>query len=186
MNMHKMLHPKADVDRLYIPTKNEGRGVIDVVKDAFKTATIGLNHNLKHKEGQYSKQVLEHEGYKAKHSITKTATKFKREVPMPEIENREDKSVSENAKALKHMFKPKMKSMKEGKWKNKALHGQYPRNLERPHVDTVTSNKWLSSNLKGERRTTYRSSRPGNKHQKLPESNMWPTREEQMQNVFAT
>ncbi|CAH3188416.1 unnamed protein product [Porites evermanni] len=43
-----------------------------------------------------------------------------------------------------------MKSMKEEKWKNKALHGQYPKILEKPHVDTVTTNKWLSSNLKGE------------------------------------
>ena len=40
--------------------------------------------------------------------------------------------------------------MKEEKWKNKALHVQYPRNLEKLHVDTVTTNKWLSSNLKGE------------------------------------
>ena len=69
---------------------------------------------------------------------------------MPEFENREDKSASENAKALKHIFKSKMKSMKEEKWKDKALHGQYPKILEKPHVDTVATNKWLSSNLKGE------------------------------------
>jgi len=43
-----------------------------------------------------------------------------------------------------------MKSMKEEKWKDKALHAQYPKILEKPHVDTVTTNKWLSSNLKGE------------------------------------
>ena len=49
---------------------------------------------------------------------------------MPEFENRGDKSASENAKALKHIFRSKMKSMKEEKWKNKALHGQYPRILE--------------------------------------------------------
>ncbi|KAK2574045.1 hypothetical protein P5673_000166 [Acropora cervicornis] len=34
---------------------------------------------------------------------------------MAEFENRKDKSVSENAKALKHIFKSKMKSMKEEK-----------------------------------------------------------------------
>ena len=28
------------------------------------------------------------------------------------------------------------------------MHGQYPKILEKPHVDTVTTNKWLSSNLK--------------------------------------
>ena len=31
---------------------------------------------------------------------------------MPEFENWEDKSASENAKALKYVFKSKMKSMK--------------------------------------------------------------------------
>ena len=70
--------------------------------------------------------MLEHERSKAKNSISKNATKFKREVTMPEFENREGKPVSENAKALKHVFKSKMKSMKEKKRKNKALHGQYP------------------------------------------------------------
>ncbi|CAH3168102.1 unnamed protein product [Porites evermanni] len=113
LNMHKMLHPKADVERLYIPRKDGGRGLIDV-ETAFKTATIGLDHYLKHKEGQYPKQVLEHERFKAKNSISKNAAEFKME------------------------------------WKNKALHGQYPKILEKPHVDTVTTNKWLSSNLKGE------------------------------------
>ena len=34
------------------------------------------------------------------------------------------------------MSKSKMESMKEEKWKNKALHGQYPRILEKPHVRT--------------------------------------------------
>ena len=41
LNMRKMLHPKADVERLYIPRKDGGRGLIDV-ETAFKTATIGL------------------------------------------------------------------------------------------------------------------------------------------------
>ena len=49
---------------------------------------------------------------------------------MPEFVNVEEKSASENAKSLKHVFKSKMKSLKEEKWKNKALHGQYPKILE--------------------------------------------------------
>ena len=108
---------------------------------AFKIATIGLDHYLKNKDGQYSKQVLEHDTSKAKNSVTKNAIKFKGEVPILE---------SENAKALKNMIKSKMKSVKKGKWKNKALRGQYPKLLEKPHVDKVTTNKWLSSNLKRE------------------------------------
>ena len=108
--MHKMLHPKADVERLYIPRKDRGRGLIDV-QTAFKTTKIGPDHYLKHKEGQYPEQVLKHGRSKAKNSITKNTTKFKGEVTMPELENKEHKSASENAKVLKHMFKSKMKSM---------------------------------------------------------------------------
>ena len=62
---------------------------------------------------------------------------------MPEFENREDKTVSENAKVLKHTFKTKMKSMKEEKWKNKAFHGQYPRIPEKPHLDTCSHHQQM-------------------------------------------
>ena len=37
--MLKILHPKADVERLYISRKDGGRGLIDV-ETAFKTVTI--------------------------------------------------------------------------------------------------------------------------------------------------
>ena len=79
LNMHKMLHPKADVERLYISGKDGGRGLIDV-EAAFKSVTIGLNHYLRQKEWQYPKQVLGHERYKAKNSIARNATNFKREI----------------------------------------------------------------------------------------------------------
>ena len=57
LSMLKILHPKADVERLYIPRKDGGRGLIDV-ETAFKTATIGLDHYLKPKEGQYPSSCL--------------------------------------------------------------------------------------------------------------------------------
>ena len=149
LNMHKMLHPKADVERLYIPRKDGGRGLIEV-ETAFKIATIGLDHHLRTKTGNIQSRCLNMITSKAKTSVTKNAIKFKGEVTISEFENKEDKAASENAKALKNMTKSKMKSVKKEKWKNKALHGQYPKLLEKPHVDIVTTNKWLSSNLKGE------------------------------------
>ena len=57
LSMLKILHPKADVERLYIPRKDGGRGLIDV-ETAFKTATIGLDHYLKPKEEQYPSSCL--------------------------------------------------------------------------------------------------------------------------------
>ena len=119
MNMNKMLRPKADVERLYIPRKDGGRGLIEV-ETAFKIATIGLDHYLKNKDGQYPVQVLEHDTSKAKNSVTKNAIKFKGEVAISEFENKEDKSASENAKALKNIIKSKIKSVKKEKWKKKS------------------------------------------------------------------
>ena len=54
LNMHKMLHPKVNVERRYIPRKDGGNGLIDV-ETAFKTETTGLDYYLRDKEGQYPK-----------------------------------------------------------------------------------------------------------------------------------
>ena len=85
------LHPKADVQRLYIPRNDAA------------TATIGLDHYLKRKEGQYPEQVLERERSKANISKTKNANKFTREVTMPEFENREDKSLRKRSTPKTHV-----------------------------------------------------------------------------------
>lgn len=47
-----MLHPREDVERLYILRKDGGRGPIDV-ETALRTETTGLNYHLRDKEGQY-------------------------------------------------------------------------------------------------------------------------------------
>ena len=80
-------------------------------------------------------------------SIKKTSKIFLVDTTIPSCNNNNNNN---NNKALKHIFKSKMKSMKKEKWNDKALYGQYPKILEKPHVDTVTTNKWLSSNMKGE------------------------------------
>ena len=135
----------ADIERLYIPRKDRGRGLIDV-ETPLKTITIELNPHLRDKEGQYPKQVLEYERSEAKNATTKNATKFKREVQ--QCQSWRTEKINQPQKMLR--LKSKMKSMKEEKCKNKALHGQYPRIVEKPQVDAVITNKWLSSNLKGE------------------------------------
>ena len=66
-----MLHLKADMERVYILRKNRGRGRINV-ETAFKIATIGFDHYLKHKDAstlkilkpkiQYPKLLLNSKG----------------------------------------------------------------------------------------------------------------------------
>ena len=43
MTMHNVLHPKSNVDRLYIPRKEGGRG-LQGVEEAVKVTNLGLQN----------------------------------------------------------------------------------------------------------------------------------------------
>ena len=43
MTMHNVLHPKSNVDRLYIPRKEGGRG-LQGVEEAVKVTNLGLEN----------------------------------------------------------------------------------------------------------------------------------------------
>ena len=45
LTVNKMFHPKSDIDRLYVPRQNGGRGMIQL-ELSFKTGTIGLSKYL--------------------------------------------------------------------------------------------------------------------------------------------
>ena len=46
MTMHNALHPKSNVDRLYIPRKEGGRG-LQGVKETVKLTNLGLENYVK-------------------------------------------------------------------------------------------------------------------------------------------
>ena len=52
MTMHRMHHPKADVERVYLARKEGGRGLIQL-ECTYKTCTIGLETYLKEKKTSY-------------------------------------------------------------------------------------------------------------------------------------
>ena len=50
MIMHKALHPRDDVDRLYVPRKGEGRGLVSI-KDSVETSIQRLEEYIEKHEG---------------------------------------------------------------------------------------------------------------------------------------
>ena len=46
LTMHKALHPKSDVDRLYLP-RNEGRRGLQSAQDTIELAILGLDNYVK-------------------------------------------------------------------------------------------------------------------------------------------
>ena len=83
LTMTKMYHPKADVDRLYIPRKAGGRGLVQL-EITCKTTTIALNTYLKNKDDYLLKIARDHDCGKKTMFIHHQAAKDGREPSLPE------------------------------------------------------------------------------------------------------
>ena len=84
LTINRMHHPKADVDRLYIPRQKGERGLIQLelsyktsnIELSYKTSTIELDKYLKKTNDWMLKLVSQHENSKKSHSITKESETY--------------------------------------------------------------------------------------------------------------
>jgi hypothetical protein len=144
-----MHHPKADVDRIYIPRHLGGRGLLEIESN-YKTAIIGMHEYLKESQEPLMQSVFKHERQKKLYSIAKNAEKFRQEfqieVDLQNIEGENDPIKKLKLEAKKAALKNHLDN-----WKNKPLHGQFPTRVDKADIDKELTYKWLkSSELKGE------------------------------------
>ena len=59
LTSHRMHHPKEDVNRLYLPMSNGGRGMIQL-EIVYKTKTIAMSTYLSTNSGWMLKLVYQH------------------------------------------------------------------------------------------------------------------------------
>ena len=146
-----MHHPKADVDRLYIPRSSGGWGMMEL-ETAYKTTTIGMQKYLTVSNDWMIQLVSQHEENKKLHSIVKEARRFKREFEL-EKENavNEDLPATKQAKHLKQCAKKCATKQLSESWSQKPLHGKYPLRCQQADVDQTATHQWLKrSGLKAE------------------------------------
>ena len=86
LTSNRMHHPKADVNGMYVPRKEEERRMINL-EMCFKTKAIGLNTYLLLSDDRMLKLVLQHEKKKKFHSVTKGSRKFKFQLNITQEEN---------------------------------------------------------------------------------------------------
>ena len=82
-----MHHPKADIDRLYVKKKEEGRGLVQV-EAAYKAEIINIAEylNTNYKEDQFVHIVKNHESTQPNiNSVLKLATKIIEELRQPHV-----------------------------------------------------------------------------------------------------
>ena len=76
-----MHHPKADVERLYLPRSKGGRGMTQL-ELTYKTSTIGLFRYLDLSQDWMMQRVFQHESRKKLHSVVKEGRKFANELDL--------------------------------------------------------------------------------------------------------
>lgn len=145
LTMERMHHPRADVDRMYLPRNQGGRGLIQL-EIAYKTATIGLDAYLNATKNDPLLVIAkEHEKAKKKYSVASQATVFRRELNLLEVLEPENEVPTVYARNVKQKAKHQAQVQLKQKWEDKAMHGQYPKRVNEKDVDHQMTNQWLKS-----------------------------------------
>jgi hypothetical protein len=148
LTMYKMHHPKVDIGRLYVKRKEGGRGLVQV-EAAYKTEILVINVaeylNTKYKGGQFVNIVKNHESTQPNmNSIVKTAANITEDLNQPNGKNDAKQDEIQHTKA-------KFGEVLKKSWKNKSLHGQYIRNIDRQLISEEDMFLWLTKgDLKAE------------------------------------
>ena len=103
--MNQMLAKKADVDRIYLPSQEGGRSLMNLEKE-YKATMIGLQAYMTNKDDVQIWGVLRDQNCKALHSVPKEAEKYLTDAgTTDDMTNDHGKSVTWKAKQLKLKYK---------------------------------------------------------------------------------
>ena len=99
-----MHHPKSDVNRLYLPHKEGGRGLVQL-ELSLKTSIIAMDTYLNNTKDWMLKLVKKHEQNKRMYSITTDAKKYFNEINLSTDNISETSSSTEKEKQIKTKVK---------------------------------------------------------------------------------
>lgn len=150
LTIHGLLHPRADVDRLYVQRKEGGRGLRNLEATNEISITAFAKYLLQKEQDRFVKQLVRSEtAVSATKTIVKTAMKIVHKYQPNTEENIPDRELKELVK--KTNIKDTLKKKLQEKWAQKNLHGQYLKRLKREGTSTLKTFGWLSrGRAKGE------------------------------------
>ena len=149
--MNRMLVKKADIDRIYLPCPEGGRSLMNLEIE-YKATMVGLHKYMTGKNDPQIQTVLRHHNLKDLHSVPKEAAKYLNEAgTIQDLTIDINRTATWKAKQLKLKYKKDANKMIKDKWKDKAMHGKFPRYLDKDHIDMQLSFEWMKhTGLKGE------------------------------------
>jgi len=144
--MYKVHHPKTNRYRLYVKRKEGGRRLIqDEAAYKAEITSIAEYLNTNYKIDKFANIVKSYVSTQPTvNTIIKTAAKIEEELCQPN-----EKSDAKQ-EGIQHT-KGRLGDVLKNKWKNKIMHGQYIRNIDRQHIGEEDTFLWLSKrDLKAE------------------------------------
>ncbi|KAL1447369.1 hypothetical protein WDU94_013907 [Cyamophila willieti] len=143
LTTHRMLHPRSNVNRIYLPRTDGGRGLRNV-KNAEQMAILRFARYIKRKsENDELIRIIHDSMMNSEHrNLLKQAEKLERDLNINpnEINATSTKYLS---KYRAHV-KEKMRQHRKLEWKNMAMHGQFIRNIEESNtLDKSKCFDWL-------------------------------------------
>lgn len=86
LTINKSLHPKADVDRIYLPRKEGGRG-LRMIEQVYEVAILGMAEYIKRKENDYLVKLLKESQVNTNKNLMRKAENIERKYTKPNISN---------------------------------------------------------------------------------------------------
>ena len=154
--MHGVHHPAADVDRLYAPSSDGGRG-LQQIESTYQSCIVRLNCYLADNSDPFMQMIRECDSGKSSHSIKRMACRFTAQLRRSLASDNKSQNLHRNASnSVEGGFEQAPEtdarhyctccsSLRVRSWSGKPMHGQYRRLTEQPPVDMKETYGWLKA-----------------------------------------
>ncbi|KAI5731018.1 hypothetical protein M8J77_003330 [Diaphorina citri] len=136
LTMNKCLHPKSDVDRIYLPRKDGGKGLRSI-EQAYEISILGLAEYIKHKENDYLIHLLKESHVNSNKNILRKAENIETQYIISRRVETTD--LKKRMKQFKNQVKEQQRARLLTNWKSKRLHGQFLKVLDNATFDKINT-----------------------------------------------
>ena len=150
LTLNKILYRNQCMERLYLPRREGGMGLIEI-NDAYRKTIINLDHYLKNTKDSHLQQVRKQhqEDLHENKSITKLAHIFKTAHEEANTEHQpKDKDTPTKAKdeeAYRYPYSHHEKAKKKKRWKNNKRAGYFFDETQKNYIDQKGSFQWIKN-----------------------------------------
>ena len=154
--MHGVHHPSADVDRLYAPCSDGGRG-LQQIESTYQSCIARLNCYLAYISDHFIQMIRECDSAKSSHSIKRMACRFTAQLRRSPASDDKSKRLHRNAfisveggfeqapQTDARYYSTCCSSLRARSWSRKPMHEQYRRLTEQQPVERKETYGWLKT-----------------------------------------